>query len=152
MEQLLAGAYEGVGIRPERAMQLAELARRRYIDTGAGWRAFGDTVPALEKLSARGWRHVILSNHVPELGEIVRGLRLDSYIDEIVTSAVTGFEKPHAEAFAAVLRQRRHGEPVWMVGDNPDADVAGARRAGLPAILVRTNGVGLDAAVAEIVG
>jgi ribonucleotide monophosphatase NagD (HAD superfamily) len=30
-----------------------------------------------------------------------------------------------------------------MVGDNPEADVAGARRAGLEALLVRSNGVGL---------
>jgi ribonucleotide monophosphatase NagD (HAD superfamily) len=37
-----------------------------------------------------------------------------------------------------------------MVGDNPEADVEGARRAGLRAILVRTNGVGLDEAAEEI--
>jgi putative hydrolase of the HAD superfamily len=137
-------------VRPERAAQLAELARRRYVDASSGWRVFVDTVPVLEALRAAGWRHVILSNHVPELREIVRGAGLGSYFEAIVTSAATGFEKPHPRAFAAVLRYRRGGERVWMVGDNPEADVAGARRAGLRAVLVRSNGRRLDAAVAEI--
>jgi putative hydrolase of the HAD superfamily len=149
---ILAAAYEGVGVRRERAIQLAEFARRRYLDPSAAWRVFDDTVPALESLAAQGWRHAILSNHVPELGDIVRGLGLDRYFEEVLTSAATGFEKPHPEAFAAALRLRRGGEPVWMVGDNRDADVAGARRVGLDAILVRSNGVGLDAAAAEIAG
>ena len=91
--------------------------------------------------------HVILSNHVPELGQLVSGLGLDRHIETVLCSAVTGYEKPHQEAFAAALGLRGDGEPVWMVGDNPEADVEGARRAGLEAVLVRRNGVGLlDAA------
>ena len=37
-----------------------------------------------------------------------------------------------------------------MVGDNPEADVEGARRAGIPAILVRRNGASLLDAAEEI--
>jgi putative hydrolase of the HAD superfamily len=148
---LLARAYEGVGVQPSRAAELARLARDRYVDPTAGWRLFDDTVPALETLSRRGWRHVVLSNHVPELGEIVRGLGLAGHVDEILTSAMTGYEKPHPKAFEAALRHRRNGAPVWMVGDNPEADVAGARRAGLEAVLVRSNGKGLREAVDLIV-
>jgi HAD superfamily hydrolase (TIGR01549 family) len=145
--ELLARAYEGVGIEPARAAELAALARKRYVDPAVGWRLFDDTVPALESLAARGWRHVVLSNHVPELDAIVDGLRLSQLVERVFSSAVTGYEKPHPGAFASALRDRRDSETVWMVGDNPEADVEGARRAGLEAILVRSNGVGLlDAA------
>ena len=107
-------------------------------------------MPALDRLGEAGWRHAVLSNHVPELEQIVAGLGLDRHVESVLCSGVTGYEKPHPEAFATALRLRRDGEPVWMVGDNPEADVEGARRAGLPAVLVRTNGVGLRQAAEEI--
>jgi putative hydrolase of the HAD superfamily len=147
---LLAQAYEDVGVPRERAAELAELARKRYVDPAVGWRLFEDTVPALDELGDAGWRHAVLSNHVPELEQIVAGLGLDRHFESIFCSGVTGYEKPHQEAYATALRLRRDGEPVWMVGDNPEADFEGARRAGLRAVLVRTNGVGLDQAAEEI--
>jgi HAD superfamily hydrolase (TIGR01549 family) len=147
---LLAEAYENAGVEPDRAAELARLARARYVDWTVGWRLFDDTVPALNRLSEQGWRHAVLSNHVPELEQIMSGLGLDRHVDAVLCSALTGYEKPHPEAFAAALRMRRNGEPVWMVGDNPEADVDGARAAGLRAVLVRRNGAGLLDAAEEI--
>lgn len=143
--RVLARAYEGLGYESARAAELAKLARAHYV-APARWRVFDDTVPALSRLRAHGWHSVILSNHVPELGGLIDHLGLRPYVEDVFCSAVTGYEKPHPQAFAAALSSRRDGEAAWMVGDNPEADVAGARRAGLEAILVRTNGVGLDAA------
>jgi len=139
VEQLLVRAYEGVGIVPERARTLGRLVRARYVD-GAHWQLFEDTIPVLTSLRERGWRHVILSNHVPELGSIVAGLGLEELIEATVNSAETGYEKPHPEAFA--LARRIAGDPaeVWMIGDNPQADVAGAEAVGIPAILVLHGG------------
>jgi putative hydrolase of the HAD superfamily len=147
---LLTKAYETAGVAPDRACELAGLVRARYVDPTVGWLLFDDTIPALAQLSSHGWRHAVLSNHVPELEQLVAGLGLDGYVEAIVCSAVTGYEKPHPEAFAQALRLRRNGEPVWMVGDNEAADVGGARAAGLPAVLVRRNGVGLLAAADTI--
>ena len=147
---LLTRAYEGVGLPPARAAELARHLRARYVDPTLGWRLFDDTLQALTRLRAAGWRSVILSNHVPELEQIVDGIGLAPHVDVVLCSAVTGYEKPHPEAFATALRLTRNGERVWMVGDNPEADVAGGRRAGLPAILVRGDGVGLDDAATEI--
>jgi putative hydrolase of the HAD superfamily len=148
--ELLARAYEGVGFEPRRAAELATLARKRYVDPAVGWTLFDDTTPALEGLTGSGWRHVVLSNHVPELEAIVHGLGLAELVEQVFSSAVTGYEKPHPEAFTSALRDRRDGEPVWMVGDNPEADFEGARRAGLDAVLVRSNGVTLAEAVERI--
>ena len=65
----------------ERATELAELARTRYVDPAVGWQLFDDTVPALDRLGEAGWRHAVLSNHVPELEQIVAGLGLDRHLD-----------------------------------------------------------------------
>jgi putative hydrolase of the HAD superfamily len=148
--ELLARSYEGVGVEPARAAELAVLARKRYVDPTVGWRLFDDTIPALESLAAAGRRHVVLSNHVPELDAIVAGLGLSRLVKQVFSSAVTGYEKPHPGAFACALKDRRDGETVWMVGDNPEADVEGARRAAVGAILVRSNGVGLLEAAERI--
>jgi putative hydrolase of the HAD superfamily len=139
VEALLARAYARLGYEDERARALGGLARHRYVDPACGWRLFDDTLPALTKLRDDGWRHVVLSNHVPELPAIVDHLGLGGLLDEVVNSAATGYEKPHPEAFAAA-RRAAGTETLWMVGDNPVADVAGAEEVGIPAILVRSPG------------
>jgi putative hydrolase of the HAD superfamily len=92
-------------------------------------------------LRAHGWRHVLLSNHVPELPQLVDRLGLGELFDEVLTSAATGYEKPHPEMFALGLRAAGAHERAWMVGDNYDADVVGAESAGIPAVLVRRDDV-----------
>jgi putative hydrolase of the HAD superfamily len=133
---VLARAYESAGYAPARAVELAEAARRLYVDPAVGWALFDDTLPALERLSEAGWTHAILSNHVPELRQIVAGLGLEDAVALVSCSAETGYEKPHAQAFASVLDRIRPTE-AWMVGDNVVADVLGAEAVGLPAVLVR---------------
>lgn len=133
---LLARAYEAAGYTPARALELADAARRLYVDPGVGWALFDDTLPALERLSRAGWTHAILSNHVPELRQLVTGLGLDDAVALVSCSAETGYEKPHPGAFASVLERLCPAE-AWMVGDNVVADVLGAEEVGIPAVLVR---------------
>ncbi len=129
-----------VGLADHRVQALVALVRERFTDLAHGWKVFPDTVPALSATAAAGWRNVILSNHVPELPELVTALGLDHHVDDVLTSALTGFEKPHPESYRLALS--RHGDPAvaFMVGDNPVADVRGAEAIGLPAILVRRAG------------
>jgi putative hydrolase of the HAD superfamily len=101
------------------------------------WRLFDDTLPTLGHLQAEGWTNVVLSNHVPELREIVEYLRLGPYVARVLNSAETGYEKPHPEAFRAVLRAFDKATAVWMIGDNFKADIVGAESVGIPGILVR---------------
>lgn len=140
VEALLAAAYQGVGLASKRAAELARLARQRYVDPDQGWRLFGDTRTTLERLHSCGWRHVILSNHVPELPALVAGLGLSELVDQVLSSATTGYEKPNPRAFEIALQRSGNPAHMWMVGDNPVADVAGAEAVGIPAILVRTTG------------
>jgi putative hydrolase of the HAD superfamily len=133
---VLGRAYEAAGYAPDRSLELADAARRLYVDPSVGWALFDDTLPALERLTQAGWTHAILSNHVPELRQIVSGLGLDQRLALLSCSADTGYEKPHAQAYASVLDELRPAE-VWMVGDNVLADVLGAEAVGIPAVLVR---------------
>jgi putative hydrolase of the HAD superfamily len=145
---LLAGAYVGAGVPAPVAALAAARVRECYTDP-AHWTVFADTLPALARLGA--YRHVVLSNHVPELPVLVAALGLP--VDAVVTSAAAGWEKPHAAMFLAGLDAAGSPEEVWMVGDNAVADVAGAEGAGIPAILVRTGGApGLLAAAERILG
>lgn len=137
MEVRLALALEGAGLPEGRGAALARAVRERFVDPSVGWRLFEDTIPALEALRNAGWRMAVLSNHVPELGQLAAGLGVEGYFEAIFSSAALGYEKPHPEAFAHALRACGSPSRVWMVGDNPVADVAGAEAAGIRAILVR---------------
>jgi putative hydrolase of the HAD superfamily len=139
LHPLLEAAYRGAGLDDEGARRLARLVRPLYTDPSRGWTLFPDTVAVLGELRCQGWRHAILSNHVPELPAIVAGLGLDAFVDLTVTSAAIGYEKPNPAAFDHVLGECGRPELVWMVGDNPLADVAGAEAVGIPAILARTE-------------
>jgi putative hydrolase of the HAD superfamily len=83
-----------------------------------------------------GWRHAIITNHMPELPGIVKALGLSPYIEFCVDSALTGYEKPHPQAFRLALTMAGNPEQVWMVGDNMVSDIKGAEAVGIPAILV----------------
>jgi putative hydrolase of the HAD superfamily len=133
---VLGRAYEAADYPPERSLELADAARRLYVDPGVGWELFPDTLPTLARLTQAGWTHTILSNHVPELRQIVTALGLDEHVELLSCSAETGYEKPHAQAYASVLDRLRPAE-VWMIGDNIAADVLGAEELGIPAVLVR---------------
>jgi putative hydrolase of the HAD superfamily len=139
IEGLLARAFLAVGVPKVDGARLAHRARFAFIDPSS-YRLFDDTHPALEALAARGWRHLILSNHVPELADIVAGLGIADLFDEVISSALIGYEKPHPRAYGIALEAAGHPGRVWMVGDNAAADVRGAEAVGIPGILVRREG------------
>jgi putative hydrolase of the HAD superfamily len=135
---LLSRAISGA-VAEARVPELVHAVRLRFTDASRGWRVFDDSPEALRATAAAGWRNVVLSNHVPELSALVEQLGLGGLVELVFSSAATGYEKPHPEAFRLALRACGYPARRWMVGDNPIADVAGAEAVGIPAILVRTN-------------
>lgn len=91
VEELLYRACCELGLGEDKARRYARETHERYIDV-AGFRLFDETIPVLRALAERGWHHIILSNHVPELRDLVEGLRLAELVDEVLSSAVTGYE------------------------------------------------------------
>jgi putative hydrolase of the HAD superfamily len=137
-----ARAFTANGADERLAWQLARQVRHVYPQP-QHFHLYEDTLPTLDALSAQGWAHLILSNHVPEFRAIAEALDLTRRMRHIFNSAEIGYEKPHPQAYRLVLEVIPDAETVWMIGDNPVADVQGAEAMGIPAILVRryTDGV-----------
>jgi putative hydrolase of the HAD superfamily len=142
VRKVLGDALLEAGVAVPLADQVSAAARPEYLRLDH-WSAFPDVVTALDRLTADGWIHVIVSNHCPELPQLVDGLGLARHFDAILTSAAIGYDKPNPEIYLAGMRAAGNPEVVWMVGDNPEADIAGAARCGIPGILVRRPSAGV---------
>jgi putative hydrolase of the HAD superfamily len=136
LEPVFEGAFAGLGFGSRQARSMARQVRPIYCNPGR-WRLFDDALPTLGELSSRGWTHLILSNHVPELRALIGHLGLACFVDRVFNSAETGYEKPHPDAFRAVLVAVGDAKEVWMIGDSYEVDILGAEAAGIRAILVR---------------
>jgi putative hydrolase of the HAD superfamily len=99
--------------------------------------AYPDAPGALAALRAAGLRLVVVSNWDASLQDRLAEAGLAGLVDGAVASAVVGTAKPDRAIFARGLALAG-AEPAeaWHVGDSPDADVAGARAAGLRAALL----------------
>ncbi|MFG2836004.1 HAD family hydrolase [Streptomyces zaomyceticus] len=133
---VITTALTRLGIdRPQAA---AEATRAAYTDSAA-WSLYPQALRVLERLTAHGWQHALLSNHVPELPAILSALGIDHQFRAVINSAASGYEKPHPHAFHLAKEAVGVAHRLVMIGDNPQADAAGARRAGIDAIWVRRN-------------
>jgi HAD superfamily hydrolase (TIGR01549 family) len=137
----VAGQFQvvlrGLGVQ-ESLSSITERIRQTIVDASR-YRVYDDVVETLSALKAEGWRHIIVSNHIPELTQLVARLGLSELFSDVVCSARVGYEKPNAEIFRHALRKAAPERPVWMVGDNVKADCQPAADLGIHAILVRTS-------------
>jgi putative hydrolase of the HAD superfamily len=123
----------GIGPMPEAFFRrLSEL----FMLT-SNWHVFPDVAPALSVLRDRGLVIGAVSNWVWQLPELLHALKLVRYFDFIAASARVGFQKPHIGIFRWALAQAQaEPEEAIHVGDHLDADVAGARSAGIQPVLI----------------
>ena len=138
---LVADAIIGAGAAPQVASTAVVEFREAFLDPSR-WQVYPDSVEALKLSASAGWRNVIVSNHVPELPDLVDSLGLGDHVHDVLTSGRHGYEKPHPGAFRLALEAAGRPTTVWMVGDNPIADIAGAAQLGIPGILTRAPELG----------
>jgi putative hydrolase of the HAD superfamily len=105
--------------------------------------AFPEVPGALRELRAAGLRLVVVSNWDVSLHERLAETGLAPLLDGAVASAEAGVAKPAAEIFerGLALAGVRASDAVH-VGDSEVEDVAGARAAGLRAVLLSRDGRG----------
>lgn len=108
-----------------------------FFSDPASWELYPDTVESLEKLKAKRFSLAIVSNWNSSLKQIVTGLDIDHYFEFMVASAEAGSKKPSPKIFHLAL-ERAGIEPsrAVHVGDTYQADVLGARRAGIRGIML----------------
>ena len=112
------------------------------------WSCFDEVPVALAELQAKGFRLAIASNFDSRLHAVCDGLAALREIDLRIISSEVGCRKPGRAFFEAlVARTGCKSSEVLMVGDDAANDIAGARKAGLGAILINRRG---SAAAGEI--
>ena len=106
------------------------------------WSAVLPGVPeALARLRASGLRLVVVSNADGTVEEGLTRAGLRGYLDAVVDSQVVGHEKPDPRIFAHALGLFGSDPARTLhVGDFYAADVAGARAAGVHAVLLDPHG------------
>lgn len=105
------------------------------------WHVFPDVIPALDAMRDEGLRLGVVSNWGWTAPELLHLLELASHFEVLAISARVGYQKPHPAIFqhALDLLEAAPDEAIH-VGDDPEADVAGARRAGIaPVLIVREH-------------
>jgi putative hydrolase of the HAD superfamily len=123
------------------------------------FRAYPEVPDVLARLRESGARLAVVSNWDVSLHDVLERTGLRPLVDAVVISAELGVAKPDPAIFRAALdRLGAAAEGAVHVGDSLEHDVAGARAAGLEAVLVARNGAAAPDAVrtvrslAELVG
>ncbi len=99
---------------------------------------------AVRWCKSKGLRVVLVTNTLSrgdeEVWEDWRRFGIADAIDAVVSSHSAGWQKPHPKIYdLALARADARPEEAFMVGDRMDADIWGAKRLGLRAILRRTE-------------
>ena len=136
--------YERLGVT-EFADQL-NVKARKFILNPANYQLYDDTVSTLRRCVELDYANIIVSNNFPELEDVIRGLGLDGYFNGYAVSAKIGYEKPRKEIFEYALELAGKPTTCYMIGDNPAADIAGGKAAGLSTVLVRRENSGNEGA------
>lgn len=103
----------------------------------SAWHVFPDVPPAVEALRGAGFRLGVISNWLWGAPELLHDLELARHFEALVISARVGYNKPHPGIFEHALEVMSIAPAEALhVGDSYAADVVGARRAGIRAVLI----------------
>jgi putative hydrolase of the HAD superfamily len=117
---------------------------------------FANLVEMLNTLKQQGYWLGIISNGRGEFqNRAISGLGIQDYFDVILISEIEGVRKPTTEIFQrAMTRLGVSAQNSVFVGDNPDADILGAKSAGMGAIWKRSSqwleAKGADASIDDL--
>jgi putative hydrolase of the HAD superfamily len=103
---------------------------------------FPDTVEVLNYLSGRGYDlHLITNGFEKTQQQKLKTAGIDQFFREIITSEGSNSLKPHPEIFEyALAKTGAQKTQSIMIGDAPDVDILGARRAGIDQIYINHTG------------
>lgn len=119
-------------------LPLAEKLAVGYVETSPyQTNLFPNTVETLKNLQNQGHEMHIITNGFKEIQDIkLTNSGIRDYFDVILCSEDVGKSKPAKEVFMVALeRASAKNNESLMVGDNLHADVLGAERAGISAVL-----------------
>lgn len=109
----------------------------RVVEKSVPLELYPDVVPTLKRLRSDGYTLGLVSNAPPDTVKAINALGLPDYLPTVVVSGIVGVSKPNPEIFRIALKQAgSRPEESIHVGDIYEADVLGARNAGMKGILL----------------
>jgi putative hydrolase of the HAD superfamily len=137
----LDALFREAGVPPDRLAEIRPVLERLHAERHLWSGVAPDTHDALTRLRSAGFRLGVVSNSDGRVAEALRAAALEAYFDVIVDSALAGVEKPDPAIFLPALQALRvRPDEALYVGDLFEVDVAGARAAGLSAVLLAPGG------------
>ena len=132
----LSDFYEQHGVSE---FEKVNSAYKKRILSFSCYTVYDDAAMILEYCQKLGYHNYIISNNYPELPQAVAKLGLAEFFSGYMISADIGFEKPRPEIFRQAITMAGNPEVCYMVGDNPVADIRGAKENGMNTILVHST-------------
>ena len=129
--------YQIIGVE-QSIFDKINLSFKTKITTINDYVIYDDTLSTLKQAKARGYKNYLLSNNFPELPFFLDEFGLTEYFSGLIVSSHVGYEKPRKELFDYAKRLANCTSGI-MVGDNPVADILGAKNAGLKTALVHNQ-------------
>ena len=131
------------------AFRISRLVRKRWpeLESEIPLALYPDVEPTLARLLGDGYLLGLISNAPADTRRAVEAVGLSRYLGPVVISGVVGYSKPHPEIFRIALREAGvTAVEAVHVGDVYEADVVGARNAGMEGILIDRDGsqAGMD--------
>jgi putative hydrolase of the HAD superfamily len=124
-----------------------DLVGEYWRDQMGRYRCDADTTAGLRNLRLLGYKIGIATNGGATQIDKIMACGLDGFIDGFCTSRMVGHAKPDPRLFGAVARDCGASlDHAWVVGDRPEADIAGAVAIGARSIWIRR---GLSWPIAE---
>ncbi|MEO8541359.1 MAG: HAD family hydrolase [bacterium] len=139
LSRLLGSAFTWLGLAVG-AGDVDTCARLFFQESTHGLAVYDDARALLASLRFRGYKTAIVTNAIfPAVlfGPKVNELGLAGYIDSFVSSADVGVAKPNPGPFLRALAELKvEPQDALFVGDMIETDIAGARAAGMRAVLL----------------
>jgi putative hydrolase of the HAD superfamily len=110
-------------------------------ELGGSYRLTPGVRDALDQARASGWSLAVVTNGPTSVQtHKIRSAGIDRLADAICISEEVGQAKPHRAMFdRAAERAGTTLEGAWMIGDNLDADIAGAQGVGVRSVWVKNE-------------
>ncbi len=124
-----SAAFESFGVPKPESEAAARRVRDIVLDKSL-YHVRPDAAAVLAVCAFKGYKNYILTNNFPEWESLFEGLGLRQFFSGIVNSGTVGACKPHERIFRIAERAANFPSLIWMVGDNPIADIGGAKSAG----------------------
>lgn len=118
----------GLGSQLLTALDLEQTYWRTFLTEA---QLFDGVMPLLDELRLLGIPMAIVTDLTAQIQfRKLIYFGLDTYFDAVVTSEESSADKPHRSSFALALQKLNpEGTEVWMIGDDAQSDIYGARAA-----------------------